>query len=68
MNLADGADLEDYVNRPERVSAADCSAIANEAGLRRRAREPPRRPAQRFGRGVQANVNAARRTSRSTQP
>ena len=33
MNLADSVDLEDYVNRPERVSAADCSAIANEAGL-----------------------------------
>merc|ERR1719460_2012903 len=25
MNLADSVDLEDYVNRPERVSAADCS-------------------------------------------
>merc|ERR1719486_83496 len=33
MNLSDSVDLEDYVNRPERVSAADCSAIANEAGL-----------------------------------
>lgn len=26
-------DLEDYVNRPEKVSAADISAIAQEAGL-----------------------------------
>ena len=34
MNPADSAHLEDYVNRPERASAADCSAIANEAGLR----------------------------------
>merc|ERR1711871_130502 len=33
MNLAEEVDLEDYVNRPERVSAAYCSAIANEAGL-----------------------------------
>mmetsp|Transcript_15156 Transcript_15156/g.52517 ORF Transcript_15156/g.52517 Transcript_15156/m.52517 type:complete len:282 (+) Transcript_15156:634-1479(+) len=33
MNLSDTVDLEDYVSRPERVSAADCSAIANEAGL-----------------------------------
>ena len=33
MNLGETVDLEDYVNRPEKVSAADCSAIANEAGL-----------------------------------
>ena len=33
MNLGETVDLEDYVNRPERVSAADCHAIANEAGL-----------------------------------
>lgn len=26
-------DLEDYVNRPEKISAADISAIAQEAGL-----------------------------------
>jgi len=33
MNLGETVDLEDYVNRPERVSAADVMAIANEAGL-----------------------------------
>jgi 26S proteasome regulatory subunit T3 len=33
MNLGETVDLEDYVNRPERVSASDVSAIANEAGL-----------------------------------
>jgi 26S proteasome regulatory subunit T3 len=33
MNLSDTVDLEDYVSRPERISAADCMAIANEAGL-----------------------------------
>eukprot|EP00903_Cladosiphon_okamuranus_P010757 g10164.t1 len=33
MNLSEEVDLEDYVNRPERVSAADITAIAQEAGL-----------------------------------
>ena len=33
MNLGETVDLEDYVNRPERVSASDVAAIANEAGL-----------------------------------
>ena len=33
MNLAPEVDLEDYVSRPERVSAADVSAICAEAGL-----------------------------------
>eukprot|EP00752_Nemacystus_decipiens_P006792 g6099.t1 len=33
MNLSEEVDLEDYVNRPEKVSAADISAIAQEAGL-----------------------------------
>merc|ERR1712137_618262 len=33
MNLADEVDLEDYVNRPEKISAADIAAIAAEAGL-----------------------------------
>lgn len=33
MNLSDEVDLEDYVNRPEKVSAADISAICQEAGL-----------------------------------
>lgn len=33
MNLAEEVDLEDYVNRPEQISAADLSAICQEAGL-----------------------------------
>eukprot|EP00613_Pedinella_sp_CCMP2098_P012231 CAMPEP_0171662834 /NCGR_PEP_ID=MMETSP0990-20121206/45798_1 /TAXON_ID=483369 /ORGANISM="non described non described, Strain CCMP2098" /LENGTH=405 /DNA_ID=CAMNT_0012245345 /DNA_START=88 /DNA_END=1305 /DNA_ORIENTATION=+ len=33
MNLAEEVDLEDYVNRPDSVSAADISAICQEAGL-----------------------------------
>eukprot|EP00634_Sargassococcus_sp_CCMP2135_P010571 CAMPEP_0198652378 /NCGR_PEP_ID=MMETSP1467-20131203/6329_1 /TAXON_ID=1462469 /ORGANISM="unid. sp., Strain CCMP2135" /LENGTH=417 /DNA_ID=CAMNT_0044388293 /DNA_START=45 /DNA_END=1298 /DNA_ORIENTATION=- len=33
MNLADTVDLEDYINRPEKISAADISAISQEAGL-----------------------------------
>lgn len=33
MNLADEVDLEDYVNRPEKISAADIAAIGAEAGM-----------------------------------
>lgn len=33
MNLADEIDLEDYVQRPEKLSAAEISAICQEAGL-----------------------------------
>ena len=33
MNLSEEVDLEDYVNRPEKISAADLSAICQEAGL-----------------------------------
>jgi SpoVK/Ycf46/Vps4 family AAA+-type ATPase len=33
MNLSDEMDLEDYVNRSEKVSAADISSICSEAGL-----------------------------------
>ena len=33
MNLSDEIDLEDYVNRSEKVSSADISAICSEAGL-----------------------------------
>jgi 26S proteasome regulatory subunit T3 len=34
-------DLEDYVNRPEKISAADVSAICQEAGLHVRSRDAP---------------------------
>ena len=33
MNLSEEVDLEDYVNRPEKVSAADIASIAAEAGM-----------------------------------
>ena len=33
MNLSDELDLEDYVNRSEKVSSADISSICAEAGL-----------------------------------
>jgi 26S proteasome regulatory subunit T3 len=33
MNLSEDVDLEDFVNRPEKVSAADVSAVCAEAGL-----------------------------------
>jgi len=33
MNLSDEIDLEDFVQRPEKLSAADISAICQEAGL-----------------------------------
>merc|ERR1711916_220875 len=33
MNLGDDVDLEDYVNRPDKISSADISAICQEAGL-----------------------------------
>jgi len=33
MNLSDEVDLEDFVSRPEKISAADISAICQEAGM-----------------------------------
>ena len=33
MNLSEELDLEDYVQRPEKISAADIAAICQEAGL-----------------------------------
>lgn len=33
MNLGDEVDLEDYVSRPEKLSAAEISSICQEAGL-----------------------------------
>ena len=33
MNLSEEVDLEDYVNRPEKISAADIASICQEAGL-----------------------------------
>ena len=33
MNLSDEVDLEDYVSRPDKISAADIRSICPEAGL-----------------------------------
>lgn len=33
MNLADEVDLEDYVSRPDKISAADINAICQDAGM-----------------------------------
>ena len=33
MNLSDEVDLEDYVSRPDKISAAEISAITQEAGM-----------------------------------
>lgn len=33
MNLSQEVDLEDYVSRPEKISAADISSITQEAGM-----------------------------------
>lgn len=33
MNLADEVDLEDFVNRPDKLSSADISSICQEAGM-----------------------------------
>jgi 26S proteasome regulatory subunit T3 len=33
MNLSDEVDLEDYVSRPDKISAAEIAAICQEAGL-----------------------------------
>ncbi len=33
MNLSEEVDLEDYVQRPEKLSAAEITAICQEAGL-----------------------------------
>jgi hypothetical protein len=33
MNLGDEVDLEDYVSRPDKISAAEISAICQEAGM-----------------------------------
>ena len=33
MNLSDEVDLEDFVSRPDKISAAEIAAICQEAGL-----------------------------------
>jgi 26S proteasome regulatory subunit T3 len=33
MNLSEEVDLEDFVSRPEKISAADITSICQEAGM-----------------------------------
>ena len=33
MSLAEDVDLEDFINRPEKISAADIATLCQEAGL-----------------------------------
>lgn len=33
MNLSEDVDLEEFINRPEKISAADIASICQEAGL-----------------------------------
>eukprot|EP00983_Pelagomonas_calceolata_P034118 1068616-Pelagomonas_calceolata.AAC.3 len=33
MNLSDEVDLEDYVSRPDKISAAEIAAVCQEAGM-----------------------------------
>ncbi len=33
MNLSDEVDLEDFVSRPDKISAAEISAVCQEAGM-----------------------------------
>jgi 26S proteasome regulatory subunit T3 len=33
MNLSEEVDLEDFVSRPEKISAADIQSICQEAGM-----------------------------------
>lgn len=33
MNLADDVDIESYISRPDKISAADINSICQEAGM-----------------------------------
>ena len=33
MNLSDDVNLEDYINRPDKISAAEIASICQEAGM-----------------------------------
>merc|ERR1712157_502140 len=57
MNLSDEVDLEDYVNRSEKVSSADISSICAEAGLQAVRKNRYVVMAKDFEKGYKANVN-----------
>jgi 26S proteasome regulatory subunit T3 len=60
MNLSDELDLEDYVNRSEKVSAADISSICSEAGLMA-VRRPVRHSAKDFDSALQEGGQQSRK-------
>merc|ERR1712070_700859 len=62
MNLGDEVDLEDYVNRPEKLSGADISAICQEAGLHAVRQNRYVVPSKDFDKGYQNNTNKAETT------
>merc|ERR1711988_1967130 len=59
MNLGDEVDLEDYVNRPEKLSGADISAICQEAGLHAVRQNRYVVLSKDFDKGYQNNTNKA---------
>jgi len=62
MNLGDEVDLEDYVNRPEKLSGADISAICQEAGLHAVRQNRYVVLSKDFDKGYQNNTNKAETT------
>merc|ERR1719478_632455 len=57
MNLGDEVDLEDYVNRPEKVSGADIAAICQEAGLHAVRKNRYVILSEDFDKGYKSNTN-----------
>eukprot|EP00123_Amoebidium_parasiticum_P001555 comp12672_c0_seq1/m.7754 comp12672_c0_seq1/g.7754 ORF comp12672_c0_seq1/g.7754 comp12672_c0_seq1/m.7754 type:complete len:414 (-) comp12672_c0_seq1:90-1331(-) len=57
MNLSDEVDLEDYVSRPDKISAADIAAICQEAGMQAVRKNRYVVLAKDFEKGYKANVS-----------
>jgi 26S proteasome regulatory subunit T3 len=62
MNLGDEVDLEDYVNRPEKLSGADIAAICQEAGLHAVRQNRYVILGKDFDKGYQSNTNKSETT------
>jgi len=62
MNLGDEVDLEDYVNRPEKLSGADIAAICQEAGLHAVRQNRYVILSKDFDKGYQNNTNKSETT------
>ncbi|EYU36890.1 hypothetical protein MIMGU_mgv1a023068mg [Erythranthe guttata] len=56
MNLSDEVDLEDYVSRPDKISAAEISGICQEAGMRAARKNRYVILAKDFEKGYTSNV------------